>query len=347
MSAAEHPRSPKARRQVTLWVPGARGERQSPETPVPPSIWVPEGVRGTGDREIARIAERQRGNVHRGQLLMARIGPGAIRHRLKSRRLHSIYPDVYLVGRPRMEPLGFETAAVLHFAGWAVLSEASATLLWGNDQVGDDYEVTITLIGRHAKSRPGLKVRRVPSLHPDDMARRHGLPVTSPARTLIDRAGRVDALVLENDLAEFRRRYPSQVTDEKIANALDRVPANRAGVARLRALLGAARDPLLTRSGYERKLVALLRRAGLPLPATNVKVCGHQVDAVWAKQRLVVEFDSYTWHSGREAFEADRRRDQDLLAAGYRVIRVTARQLDRDPYAVVARIAAALAVLAA
>ena len=90
-------------------------------------------------------------------------------------------------------------------------------------------------------------------------------------------------------------------------------------------------------------LLSLLRRAQLPAPAVNAQLLGMEVDLLWPRERLVVEFDGFGYHSSRRSFERDRLRDQRLVAAGYRVIRVTARQLDRTPEAVLARVAAALA----
>ena len=60
---------------------------------------------------------------------------------------------------------------------------------------------------------------------------------------------------------------------------------------------------------------------------------------MWCEQRLVVKLDSWAHHSDRRAFEHDRRRDADLAVAGYRVIRITWRQLVDEPEAVVARLA--------
>ena len=67
------------------------------------------------------------------------------------------------------------------------------------------------------------------------------------------------------------------------------------------------------------------------------------MDLLWRDAALVVEIDGYAFHSTRRSFERDRRKDQDLSAAGYRVIRVTWRQLTLEPEAVVALLAAALA----
>lgn len=65
----------------------------------------------------------------------------------------------------------------------------------------------------------------------------------------------------------------------------------------------------LTRSELERRFVEMCDGAGLPRPAINLFVAGHQVDASWLDRGLVVEVDSYEFHRGRAAFETDRRRD--------------------------------------
>jgi very-short-patch-repair endonuclease len=85
-----------------------------------------------------------------------------------------------------------------------------------------------------------------------------------------------------------------------------------------------------------------VKRAGLEQPLSNHHLHGHLVDFVWLEQRLIVEVDGYDTHRDRAAFERDRRRDQILTAAGYRVIRITWRQLTQEPLAVIARIAQAL-----
>jgi very-short-patch-repair endonuclease len=87
-----------------------------------------------------------------------------------------------------------------------------------------------------------------------------------------------------------------------------------------------------------------IRAAALPQARTNVRVAGWLVDAVWDRERIVVEVDGYRFHRTRAKFERDRRMDGRLLMAGYRVLRVTWRQLTHEPELVVAMIATALAV---
>lgn len=85
-----------------------------------------------------------------------------------------------------------------------------------------------------------------------------------------------------------------------------------------------------------------MREAGVARPGVNEAIGRHIVDFVWRDRRLIVEIDGYRFHSSRSAFERDRMRDAELTAAGFRVIRVTWRQLERQPLAVVAMMAQAL-----
>jgi very-short-patch-repair endonuclease len=130
------------------------------------------------------------------------------------------------------------------------------------------------------------------------------------------------------------------VTPTEIEQLLERA-GPRAGSSQLRALLSDNASGY-TRSKAERVLRGLLRAANLRLPRFNARVEGYEVDAVWPEQRLVVEIDGYAYHGHRAQFERDRRRDLALVAAGYRVIRISWRQLTNEPFVVIAVISAAL-----
>lgn len=288
---------------------------------------------------MARIAERQRGLIGRTQLIEAGITPDAIRHRLATGRLHTLYRGIYVVGRPRLEPLAAATAAVMHLGGRGVLSHRTAAMLWGILDT-PELPVEITVVDSDLRPRPGLTVRRSRTLSEADIRRCQGLPVTSPARTLIDLAGILDLHELEAVYAmAIRRRL---VTRAEVAAAIRRAPRGR-GAANLRALVEQGARPVLTRSHYERKVLDLIRRAELPAPQVNATIDGMEVDFLWPEQKLVVEFDGFAYHSDRSSFEQDRLRDQRLAAAGYRVLRITARQVDNRPEALIARLAIAAA----
>jgi very-short-patch-repair endonuclease len=150
----------------------------------------------------------------------------------------------------------------------------------------------------------GFRVHRARNLEPQDIRVRKGLPVTSPARTLLDQA--------------------DELTLRQLELAFD-----RALVAR-------------TRSEAEELLLDLVRRAQLPPPRVNARVAGYEVDFFWPEQAVVVEVDGFRFHSGRRAFEHDHRRVQDLQSAGLTVLRVTYLQLRDEPLVVIVRIAQAV-----
>jgi very-short-patch-repair endonuclease len=302
-------------------------------------VWEFEQVRGRGDREIARIAGVQKGYVVREQLLDAGLGRGAIEQRLRAARLFVKYRGVYLVGREFIETFGEEMAAVLYFRGHAVLSHRSAAAVWG--LLEPRSGVTLTTVTKARRQRPGIKLYRTKHFDRRDLRRREGLPVTSPPRTIIDLAADPD--LEEAAAVAFQRGL---ATPREIEAAMGRAPRSR-GAPRLRALLRTGEVSGLTRSWTERQMRALLKQAELPQPRTNVPLLGYIADFLWTELKLIVEVDGFDFHSSRSAFEHDRRRDQKLAAAGYMVIRVTRRQLRYEPYAVIARIAQAMAALAA
>jgi very-short-patch-repair endonuclease len=165
------------------------------------------------------------------------------------------------------------------------------------------------------------------------------MPVTAVLLTILDLAATARPGELELALAEAERRRLLRIG--RLREALERSP--RRGNARLRSVLERTAGPALTRSEAERLLLRLVRAAGLPPPEHNVRVGGHELDLLWREQRLVVEVDGYAYHSGRAAFERDRVRDAELLASGFRVLRLTWRRLVEEPESVVARLAQALA----
>jgi very-short-patch-repair endonuclease len=230
-------------------------------------------------------------------------------------------------------------AAVLYYRGHAVLSHRSAASIWGFADTTNG-EIALTIVGKDARSRSGLRLFRAATLDPHDLRVRAGLPLTSPARTLLDYAGDASPSALELAVAEAR--VGRLAHDRELRAAVDRAPC-RKGAGSLRRLLDREAVPRLTRSEAERRLQTLLLEAQLPPPEANVRVRGYEVDFLWRVEKLVVEVDGHGFHGHRAAFERDRKRDQRLVAAGYRVIRVTWRQLVGEPLAVIARIAQALA----
>jgi very-short-patch-repair endonuclease len=91
----------------------------------------------------------------------------------------------------------------------------------------------------------------------------------------------------------------------------------------------------------------LLRSAGLPSPVCQYEIRNNgrliaRVDFAYPSVRLAIEADGYEWHSSRSRWQRDLARRNALLALGWRVMHVTAKDLDERPETVVATVKAAL-----
>jgi very-short-patch-repair endonuclease len=267
------------------------------------------------------------------------MSAGAVNHRLAQERLHPVHRGVYLVGHTVPAPLAREMAAVLACGEGALVSHDSAASVFGF-RMPRAGPIDITLPSRSSRSRPGIRVHRARSLDPEDVRCHNGLPLTAPVRTLVDVAQFLSPRDLQR--AYEQTQILRLVRPAELHAALDRSPGRR-GAAAIRALLDEDFRPGLTRSAAEARLLALLRAAKLPPTATNACVGRHEVDFLWQPQRLIVEMDGFAYHASRAAFERDRLRDAELQADGYRVLRVTWRQVEARPEAVIARLAQALA----
>lgn len=283
------------------------------------------------------IAVRQQGVVARFQLLDAGVPSHVIDRRLRQGRLDAIHRGVYGIG-PILPPRAREMSACLACGPTAVISHGSAAGLWGilaPVPKGAAVEVAVRR-GHHV--RPGIIVHRLSTLRDDEFTRLEGVPICTPARTLLDLAVAAPPRTIERALDEAVARR--LVTPAKVRRILER-HEGRPGTRRLRAVLD--RDhPAFTRSAAEDRFLELVRGAHLTPPETNVRVGRHQVDVLWRAERLVVEIDGYAFHSSRRAFEHDRLRDRELAGHGYRVIRVTWRQLVNEPLRLLVQLVEAL-----
>jgi very-short-patch-repair endonuclease len=295
-------------------------------------------LNGEGEAAVLWVAGRQLALITVPQLHLAGIGRGGVRRRRENGTLHRMYRGVYLVGHPTPVPGAVELGAVLSCGDGAFVSYRSAAALWGLvARAGDGVDIAV--VGRRCRSREGLWVHAVEGLAPADRGDKNGIPVTSPARTVVDFAAIASRDEAERAIAEA---CALKLTNEQLIRAAgDRAP-NRPGVAAMRAILGQPGGPRRTRSDGERELLRLIRAARLPVPATDVPLLGFTADYLWAEQRVIVELDSYPAHGHRAAFERDHRRDVVHRDAGYEVLRFTGRQLKHEPFYVVAVIARAL-----
>lgn len=216
-------------------------------------------------------------------------------------------------------------AALLAVGDDAVLSHRSAAVFWGLTR--DEGRRVAVTAPRPLHSAAGIELHRT-ALREDEVRYREGIRVTCVPRTLLDLAAVLDTRRLRRALeqAEVLRLADSLSLD----GLLTRYPG-RHGFAALIGVLGeGVQPPGLTRSELEDRFLDFLEKHGLPRPRVNATIETFEVDFAWPKTRLIAELDGHAFHAHRHAFERDRLRDRALQAAGWRVVRVTWRQLHGD-----------------
>jgi very-short-patch-repair endonuclease len=286
------------------------------------------------DLAIAASASEQWGVVTLSQLVAAGLSRSAISRRVSSGRLHRVHRGVYAVVPPAaLAPEGRWLAAVLASGAGAALSHRSAGRLW--ELLDDGAELPeVTVPWGRAQYVGGVLVHRSRTLS-QHTTRRRGVPVTTLERTIADLADVVTAAQLRRaaQQAEFKRARLGPAGDPwRHANG-------RRGAPRLRTLPLLRAQVGMTWSELEARMLRLCRRARLPEPECNQRIAGERVDFVWRDQRLIVETDGGQAHLTASAFENDRRRDVDLMLAGWRVARFTWAAIAQEPHRVADRLA--------
>jgi hypothetical protein len=281
---------------------------------------------------VAELAARQHGVVSAGQLVELGYSSSGISREVTGGRLHSVHHGVYAVGHAAISRHGESLAAVLSCGEGALLSYRSAAWLWGlTSRFASPVEVTAA---GPKETRPLIRVHSAAALTAEDRTAYEGIPVTAIPRTLLDFAA-IDPYYLGQALDNARRLGLLDLI--AIDELISRSKGFR-GVARLRTALELHRPSAFTRSGLERRFLALVRRAGLPHPSMNLFIEGHELDAYWPVQRFAVELDTYNSHGDPRSFETDRVRQENLKLAGIEMIRVTGTRLDREPTLVMRRL---------
>ena len=296
------------------------------------------------DPRLAALRRHQR--AHHGlftlqHALDAGFTRPAVRRRVLSHEWQEVHTRVYRVadGRP-LDERGRVLARILVVRG--VASGLSAAALWGFVAHPREPEVTVLW----SRRRQGAGARSSRELDPVDTTTVDRVPVTTAARTLIDIAPALPPLrfeaVLDTAIVTGTVRVDRL---EARARALW-VPARPGCALVLRLLDERHPDLAAARNTLEALALRACRRARLPSPAVNHRVVvGGRVrylDLAWPDERIAVELDGFVPHSNRTTFDDDRVRQNDLVAAGWIVFRLTWTVLKRDGAAAFAPIVATL-----
>jgi predicted transcriptional regulator of viral defense system len=213
---------------------------------------------------LARLAARQHGVVTLAQLYSLGFSDSQVRTRAAAGWLHRLHRGVFAVGRRDLTLHGRWMAAVLACGDGAVLSHQAAGELWNIRRRRDEApKIEITIPRRRGgRPRPGLTIHRLPTLRTSETTTRDGIPVTSPARTVLDLACRLPRRQLERAMDEAERL---NLCTEDGLNEIVRAHFGRPGAGALGALLRDHRaGSTATRNDFEERFLALCRNRHLP-----------------------------------------------------------------------------------
>ena len=281
--------------------------------------------------------EALRGRVFRGSQQVERglVTPA----QLRSSAWQRLFPDVYACATVPVDHARRARAAARLLLPTSTVSGRSAAVLWGVDLAGQQDDVELTLPrGCRAGAVRGVRVTRR-GLTEDEVTLRSGTRVTTPLRTALDLARAVPSEEAVVDLDRFLVAGEVALPDLARAAAAFSGPGCRAMRTAVSLADGLAGSP------QETRLRLVMHASALPRPVAQHVVCDAsgrfvaRVDFGWPEARVAVEYEG-AWHAHNVG--RDRRRLNELTAAGWTVVFVTAADL-ADRVALVARIAAALA----
>jgi very-short-patch-repair endonuclease len=291
------------------------------------------------DQALSSLAGAQRTMVSLEQLLSLGYGRRTIAHWANRGRLQPVFHGVYSIVSGELPPMGREQAALLAVGERAFLSHWSAALVWGLRKASP-ADVEVTVVRRYRAPSQGIRVHRIQAVDKREVRCHRGLWVSSPARTVLELAATGSPYELSGAIDEGLAR--ELLTPRELEDVLARNRPCR-GAARLAEILGDDTATALSRSKREKRMLRLLRNAGLPPPETNVRIGRFEADFLWRAHRLVVELDSYRFHRGPAAFRREREKDLAFRAAGLDVLRFVADHVVKQPWMLVATIAGELA----
>jgi predicted transcriptional regulator of viral defense system len=295
------------------------------------------------ERALAVRAAAQHGVVAYGDLLDLGFSSDQIQRMADAHRLHRVHRGVYTVGHPLLSARGHWMAAVLARGPEALLSHRSGAALTGVRRTSITY-VEVTVPSPRAPI-DGVRTYVNRRLAPQDRDEIDGIPCTSLARTLLDLAAILPRREIERacDEAEVQELFDLKALED----VLERSHGCR-GTATLRAVLAEHRiGTTRTRRGLEERTLRLLDGAAIPRAEVNTRVFCRpgvmpEVDFLWRRERLPLETDGNQFHHTPRQIARDRRKEADLVRAGYRVLRATWDQLQQQPLSVALMVKAAL-----
>jgi very-short-patch-repair endonuclease len=292
-------------------------------------------------RAVSELAERQHGVVHHPQLIGLGASSSAVGRWAAEGRLHVVHHGVYAVGHRQLPPWGPAMAGVLAAGEEALASHTTAAALWGIRRSSSGLVRVLVPMARGVRTRRGLVVHHSRTLVAEDRAARHGIPVTSVARTLSDLGALLPAPAVRRAFASAERE--GLLDMQELGALLERQRGGR-GPRRLREVVR-CHDPrwAQTRSGLELAALDLLAAHQLRDPEVDVWIDQRfHADLLWRREHVILEVDGRHWHTSAGDRRHDAWRARELRRLGFTVLRASEEAIEQRPSAVAARVQRAL-----
>jgi predicted transcriptional regulator of viral defense system len=280
---------------------------------------------------LNQIARKQHALITRDQALASGLSPFQVRQRVRSGEWCSVRPGVYAVNGAPPTWLQAVAAVALNPDVW--ISHQTAGTLWVLPGVSDDAIHVVSSLDRWVRLA-GVEGHRSGALFTADLTTRNRVPVTTPARTLVDLSASLSSRRLGSAVDDaLRRRILTLPALDRCLARLAGAPGRRPAV--VQELLAArlpGYDP--GDSDLETRVLRLIVGAGFPPPAQQhrVRIGGRtvRIDLAYPVLRLAIELDGWEFHGTRSAFDDDRTRANLLVAHGWTVVRFTSRSSDAE-----------------
>jgi very-short-patch-repair endonuclease len=292
--------------------------------------WSDAVRRSDVDDSLAAVGRSQHGLVTRAQAL-AVMSRSTVERRVRSGRLEPARRAVYrMAGAPETWEQSL-LAACLAAGPEARASFRSAAALHELEGFGRTG-LEITHFGARPFPMDGVVMHETSVFEMGHVTKISEVPVTSVARTLCDLTAVVRPWVVERAVDEALRRAIVRLEDiVEVAGHLE--GRGRRRCTAMREILDhrlPGYDP--GESHPERRIADLLVQAGLAAPTMQHQVefggRRYRIDLCYPELRIAIEFDSWQFHSGRQAFDRDRARHNDLVLLGFTVLHFTSRSSD-------------------
>jgi very-short-patch-repair endonuclease len=277
------------------------------------------------NESVHDVIARQFGVISTEQAVRFGISASAVSRRVASGEWARVFPGVCRATAAEVTLRQRALAAVLWAGGGALVSHATAARLWEFEHTRGDT-IEIWLAYPHNRRHEDVTVHRGNRLDRADRTVLDGIPITTPTRTLIDIAGRLEDHKLLAVMEDLIRR--DMVRPDRLAARLCALrKSGRPGGGRLQVLLNQRGDGRPLESALEARAWQLIIESGVRLPARQYWVtaaAGHyRLDFAWPDLKLGLECEGYAFHGGVARWDKDKARLAELAAARRRVLPVT------------------------